>query len=76
MEDREIYSFKKNAGETVRISLSEFKGHKLLDIRVYAKSRDTGKEVATKKGLTVNRGLAKELLEGLRRAIETIEGEA
>ena len=75
MEDREVHSFKKNARETVRVFLTEFKGYKLLDLRVYIQD-DTGKEIPTRKGLTISQELVGELVTGLRKAIELIESDA
>jgi hypothetical protein len=74
MKEIEVYSFSKNAEETVRVTLMEFKGHKLLDLRAYVEDK-SGKQVPTRKGLTLSRDLAGELLEGLKRAVEEIEGE-
>jgi len=73
MEDREIWSFKKNAEETVRVSLTEYKGHKLLDLRVYVEAQ-TGQQIPTRKGLCLSRDLARDLFEGLKRAVEIVEG--
>jgi hypothetical protein len=73
MADREVYSFKKNAAETVRVKLAEFKRHGLLDLRVFIDDQ-AGQSIPTRKGLTLSRDLAGELLEALRRAIEVIEG--
>jgi len=75
MEDREVHSFKKNAKETVRVCLTEFKGYKLLDVRVYIQD-DTGREVPTRKGLTISQELVNELVKGLRKAIELIDTDA
>ena len=69
----DVYSFKKNAEETVRVTLTEFKGHKLLDVRVYVEDRD-GRQIATRKGLALSRDLAGELFEALKLAVEMIEG--
>jgi len=46
-----IATIPKNAREEIRIGLSEFMGHDLLDIRVYAD--DGAKHVPSKKGLSV-----------------------
>lgn len=73
MEDHEVYSFKKNAGETVRVTLTEFKGHCLLDVRVYVENK-AGQSIPTRKGLTLSRDLAGELFEALRLAVEMVEG--
>jgi hypothetical protein len=73
MEDHEVYSFTKNAEETVRVALTEFKGHRLLDVRVYVKGQ-ARQLIPTRKGLTLSRDLIGELLEGLRLAAKAIEG--
>jgi len=72
MADREVCSFKKNVQEKVRVTLMEFKGYRLLDLRVYVQDEE-GREVPTRKGLTLSRELVGELFEGLRKAIEIIE---
>jgi len=40
----------KNARETVFLSLSEFKGHRLIDIRVHVPGDQEGDWVPTRKG--------------------------
>ena len=48
-----IARFEKNATEEVRVSLTEYKGHKLIDLRVYY--APPGREaIPTKKGLTMS----------------------
>ncbi|MCZ6875177.1 MAG: transcriptional coactivator p15/PC4 family protein [bacterium] len=47
--DDVIAQFEKNATEVVRVSLTEFRGHKLIDLRVYY-SDDEGQFKPTKKG--------------------------
>jgi hypothetical protein len=48
-----IFELPKNSRETIRFSLAEYKGHKFIDIRVYAK--EDGKDPApTRKGLAVS----------------------
>jgi hypothetical protein len=59
-----VSSFEKNALEEVRISLTEFKGHQLIDLRVYYISQD-GEPRPTKKGLAISVGLYPELKEAL-----------
>lgn len=51
-----IAQFEKNATEVVRVSLTEFRGHKLLDFRVYY-SDDEGQYKPTKKGISLSVGL-------------------
>jgi hypothetical protein len=48
-----VYDFPKNSRENFLFHLGEFKGHKFVDMRVYAK--EEGKDpVPTKKGLAVS----------------------
>lgn len=54
--DEIIAQFEKNATEVVRVSLTEFRGHKLIDFRVYY-SDDEGQYKPTKKGISVGVGL-------------------
>ncbi len=63
-----IAEFAKNAMETVRVSISEFRGKTYGDIRVYYKD-DEGELKPTKKGIT----LAPDLIPDLRTAIAELE---
>jgi hypothetical protein len=48
-----VCEIQKNARETIRFRLGEFKGHKFVDMRVFA--QEDGKDPApTKKGLAVS----------------------
>jgi hypothetical protein len=47
----------KNAREVVFLSLSEFKGHRLVDIRVHIPGDREGEWVPTRKGLSLAVGL-------------------
>jgi hypothetical protein len=51
--DEMIAQFEKNATEVVRVSLTEYRGRKLVDIRVYY-SDDAGEYRPTKKGVALN----------------------
>ena len=76
MKDVRVATIAKNRLEELRISLTEFRGHDLVDIRVFAlpyAGRGRGKEmVATKKGLALN--VAK--LSALIAALQTAERQA
>ena len=52
--DQLVASFPKNKFEEVRVSVKEFKGYDLLDIRVYASTKDGEDKVPTGKGISVN----------------------
>lgn len=70
MVDDYIASFSKNSTEEVRITLEEFKGHKLLDIRVWYQD-DRGEKKPTKKGVSIAASLFPELKATLEKA-ETV----
>lgn len=70
-----ISEFKKNANEVVRISLTEFKGHKLLDIRVFydvSENQDPDRR-PSKKGISLSVDLFEDLKEGIEKAGKAIE---
>ncbi len=56
-----MYQFPKNATEEVRASLTEYKGHKLIDLRIYYEPEEGGERRPTKKGVTIDVGLYPEL---------------
>jgi hypothetical protein len=66
--DDVIAQFEKNATEVVRVSLTEFRGHKLIDLRVYY-SDDEGQFKPTKKGVSLSVGLYSEF----KKAIHSLE---
>jgi hypothetical protein len=67
-----ISSFEKNALEEVRVSLTEYRGHQLIDLRVYYASSD-GESRPTKKGLALSVGLYPELKEALAKLEQTLK---
>ncbi len=66
-----LHQFAKNATEEVRVSLTEYKGHKLIDLRIYYEPEDSGERRPTKKGITIDVGLYPEL----KKAMIKIEKE-
>jgi len=54
----------KNSLERIRIQRSEYKGHELIDIRVFFKAND-GKWYPTRKGITFSVSLANEVIKGI-----------
>ena len=66
--DEVIAQFEKNATEVVRLSLTEYRGHKLVDIRVYY-SDDQGQYRPTKKGVS----LSVNLYADFKRAVHALE---
>ncbi len=63
---KRIATIPKNANERVQIELTEFNGHDLLAIRIYADSGDSW--VPTKKGVTVRVGMLPDLVAALVEA--------
>jgi hypothetical protein len=66
-----LHQFIKNATEEVRVSLTEFKGHRLIDLRIYFEPEDGSERKPTKKGITVDVSLYPEL----KRALLKVEKE-
>ena len=60
-----ISSFAKNSFEEVRISLTEFKGKELIDLRVYYQPDGEEEMRPTKKGITISSEKFPELKKGL-----------
>ena len=58
----------KNAGEVVRVSLSEFDGHDLVDVRVFFKTQTSPELKPTKKGVALRPALLPELIALLKDA--------
>ncbi len=52
-----IAKLPKNARETIFLSLSEFKGRRLVDIRVHVPGEQDGEWVPTRKGVSLAVGL-------------------
>lgn len=70
----DIYEFDKNSVEKVRVSLAEYRGHKLVDIRVYYKN-DDNEFLPSRKGISLPLDLFPELWKGLEKARKRIESE-
>jgi len=58
----------KNSREVIRISESEYEGHKFVDLRIWYS--DNGEYKPTKKGISFNPTLAKEVVEGILDVVE------
>ena len=67
--DEIIGVIKKNAAEEIRVVLSEYRGHELVSIRVFASYDGTDSEKKpTRKGITVRVGQLPALIEALNKA--------
>ena len=68
------YSFKKNALEVVKASLTNYRGHDLIDLRIWME-RKPGEFTATKKGLSIRAELFPELKRAALVEAELLEPE-
>jgi hypothetical protein len=66
MSDQIIHEFEKNSTESIRFTVSEFKGRELVNIRVYY-TDDDGELKPTKKGISFSTELFDEFLEGIEK---------
>ena len=67
-----IAEFKKNSkGEKVRIALSEYNGHDLVDIRIFFEPKEGGELKPTKKGICISVHKLADLINGLKLAGRT-----
>jgi Transcriptional Coactivator p15 (PC4) len=64
-----IAVLRKNLTEEIRVELSEFNGHDLINIRVWAEPRNGGDErIPTKAGIAAKVALLPELIAALQKA--------
>jgi hypothetical protein len=70
-----IYEFDRNSIEKVRISLEEFKGKKLIHIRIFEDYKDGKGYRPTTKGVAIDVSLASELRKGIDRLFAKVEME-
>ena len=70
-DERRVFEFDKNARERVVARLTEFKGHRLGDIRLFGIADDGVREIPTKKGICVR----VEMLPKLRDAVDALIAE-
>ncbi len=69
-DDRKVlYEIKRNSTETLRVSLSTFKGRTYVDIRLFFESDDADDLQPTKKGVTVT----PELWDEFHKAVEAAD---
>ena len=66
MAEREV---RKNARETIRVTPSQFKGHDLINLRVYTKMAGEAELVATKKGIAIPVDMVPSVIEALTWAL-------
>ena len=66
--EKHIATISKNRVEEIRISLSEYLGHDLINLRTFATVDATSERVPTRKGLAFKVALLPEVIKGLRQA--------
>jgi hypothetical protein len=72
-DDRKVlHEFKRNQEETLRISLSNFKGRTYIDIRMFYEDAN-GELAPTKKGVTITPELWDEFRTGVANAEEALQ---
>lgn len=67
-----IAKLPKNARETIFLSLSEFKGRHLVDIRVHVPGNEDGEWVPTRKGVSLAVGLYPQFKQALTELEEAL----
>jgi hypothetical protein len=68
MTEQTVAVIRKNASDEVRIRLTEYQGHRLVDVRVYARNPGKPEPVPTAKGVALRRELLPVLIEALTAA--------
>ncbi len=63
-----IKDIEKGGGEIIRVEVSEFKGTKYLNLRVWYTDKETGEYKPTQKGIAVKPELYQELKEAVLAA--------
>jgi hypothetical protein len=76
MTDITIASVSKNAREEIRVVLTNYKGHDLVDLRVFVEADGRADRVPTRKGIAVKPALLPALIEALAKARLATGGDA
>lgn len=69
-----IGEYQKNSRDLIRISLGDFKGRPICDIRIHYKAK-SGEWLPTQKGITFATAFLPEILSALKAAEEQIKGQ-
>jgi hypothetical protein len=65
-----VYSFPRSAGEEVRATIGEFRGHQLAHVRIYELDHESGELKPTQRGVAVNAEDLPKLLAAVEALIE------
>lgn len=69
--EKTVMTIQKNRAQEIRVELKEFKGHNIIDIRIWNSVPDSEEKRPTTKGVAMN----VELLPQLKEAVELLEKE-
>ena len=67
MTDQLVADLRKNSRENIRVRRTEFQGHRLVDVRLFALKED-GSFVATAKGVSIRLEMIDAVIEALQKA--------
>ncbi len=67
-----IAEIEKNVLEHIHVAITEYKGHRFIDCRVYYKD-DKGEPKPTKKGITLSTETIGDVIEALQKARQALE---
>jgi hypothetical protein len=70
--DECVSIFPKNKFEEIRVQIKEFKGYDLVDIRVFAGTKDGEDKVPTGKGISINVSHFTELRQAITKTEEIL----
>lgn len=63
----ELGSFRKADGAEVRVSVQDYKGRRVVDVRVWYRPRNCSDYVPTRKGITIDADKLPELMAALEK---------
>lgn len=73
--NKPIAIFERNTQEDLRVVWGEFKGQRLLNIRIFTDIPNVANRVPTRKGVTLKSEQIPVLIEALQEAMEESQGE-
>ncbi|MBF0512388.1 MAG: transcriptional coactivator p15/PC4 family protein [Candidatus Omnitrophica bacterium] len=71
--DKTVSVFPKNKFQEVRVSIREFKGNDLVDVRIWTNSKEVNQMVPTAKGVTISIHLLPQLIKALHETGDIVK---
>lgn len=71
--DKTVYTFPKNKYQDIRVSVREYKGKDLIDIRTWTMTQGSNDKIPTAKGIALKLSLIKELKIAIEKVEEAIK---